>query len=77
LMEETAVPGENHRPATSHWQTLSHNFVLSTPRLSGIGTHSMDGHIWNPTITDICGNLIWRVQKTFLKVLLSPTIVNI
>ena len=27
LVEETGVPGENHRPATSHWQTLSHNVV--------------------------------------------------
>jgi hypothetical protein len=25
LVEETGVPGENHRPVTSHWQTLSHN----------------------------------------------------
>jgi len=25
LMEVTVVPGENHRPAASHWQTLSHN----------------------------------------------------
>jgi len=25
LEEETAVPGENHRPAASHWQTLLHN----------------------------------------------------
>ena len=25
------VPGENHRPLTSHWQTLSHNGVSSTP----------------------------------------------
>ena len=32
LMEETVVPGENHRPVTSHWQTLSHNVVSSTPR---------------------------------------------
>jgi hypothetical protein len=32
LVEETGVPGENHRPVTSHWQTLSHNVVLSTPR---------------------------------------------
>ena len=23
LMEETGVPGENHRPVASHWQTLS------------------------------------------------------
>jgi hypothetical protein len=33
LVEETEVLGENHRPAASHWQTLSHNVVSSTPRL--------------------------------------------
>ena len=26
------VPGENHRPVTSPWQTLSHKVVSSTPR---------------------------------------------
>ena len=31
LVEETGVTGENHRPVTSHWQTLSHNVVSSTP----------------------------------------------
>jgi hypothetical protein len=30
LVEETGVPGENHRPATSHEQSLSHNVVSST-----------------------------------------------
>jgi hypothetical protein len=25
LVVETGVPGENHRPATSHLQTLLHN----------------------------------------------------
>ena len=33
LVEETE---ENHRPAVSHWQTLSHNIVSSTPRLRGL-----------------------------------------
>jgi len=32
FVEEFAVPGENHRTAASHWQTLSHIVVLSTPR---------------------------------------------
>ena len=36
LVEETGVPGENHRHAASHWQTLSHNVVSSTTHLSGI-----------------------------------------
>jgi hypothetical protein len=27
LLEETGGPGENHRPAASHRQTLSHNVV--------------------------------------------------
>ena len=31
-MEETGVPGENHRPVANNWQTLSHNVVSSTPR---------------------------------------------
>ena len=33
LVEETRVPGENHRPVASHRQTLSsHNVVSSTHR---------------------------------------------
>jgi hypothetical protein len=31
LVEETGVPGENHRLVVSHWQTLSHNVVENTP----------------------------------------------
>ena len=33
--EKNRVSGENHRPAASHWQTVSHNVVSSTPRLRG------------------------------------------
>jgi len=40
LMEET---GENHITAESHRQTLSHNVVSSTPRLSGIRTYNVSG----------------------------------
>jgi len=40
LVEETGVPGENYRPASSHSQPLSHNVVSSTPRPSGIQTHN-------------------------------------
>jgi hypothetical protein len=32
LVEQSGVPGENHRHVASHWQTLSHNTVSSTPR---------------------------------------------
>jgi hypothetical protein len=35
LVEETWVLGENHRPAASHWQTLLHNVISSTPRHYG------------------------------------------
>jgi hypothetical protein len=31
LVEETRVPGETNQPSPSHWQTLSHNVVSSTP----------------------------------------------
>jgi hypothetical protein len=39
LVEETSVRRENHRPPASHGQTLSHNVVSSTPRLSWIRSH--------------------------------------
>ncbi len=32
LMEETGVSGENNPSGASHWQTLSHTVVSSTPR---------------------------------------------
>jgi hypothetical protein len=42
LMVEERV--ENHQPAASHWQTLSHNVVLNTPRLElEIRTHNVSG----------------------------------
>jgi len=38
LEEETE---ENHRPVESHWQTLSHNVVTSTPPLCVNRTHKV------------------------------------
>ena len=35
--------GGNQRPAASHLQTLSHNVVSSTPCLSRIRTHNVNG----------------------------------
>ena len=43
LMEETGVVRENHQPATSLQQTLSHNVVSNTPCLGGIQTHNVSG----------------------------------
>ena len=39
LVEETRVPGENHRHVASHWQTLSDNVVSSNARI-GRGSNS-------------------------------------
>jgi hypothetical protein len=41
LVEETGGPGENHRPVTSHWQTLSHKVVHLA--LVEIRTHNISG----------------------------------
>jgi hypothetical protein len=43
LMEETGASGDIHRPAASPWQTFPHNVVLSTPRLSGVRAHNVNG----------------------------------
>ena len=34
---------KNHRPVTSHWQTLSHNIVSSTPLPDAIRSHKVSG----------------------------------
>jgi hypothetical protein len=36
LVEETEVPGINHRPAASHWQTLSHSCIECTSPWTGL-----------------------------------------
>jgi hypothetical protein len=41
LVEETGVHGEDPRPASSHWQTLSHNVVNLA--LNEIPTHNTSG----------------------------------
>ena len=43
LLEKTGVHGENHRPAVSDCQILSHIVVSNTPRLSGIRTDNVNG----------------------------------
>jgi hypothetical protein len=32
IVSVSFIDWENHRPVANHWQTLSHNIVLSTPR---------------------------------------------
>jgi hypothetical protein len=39
VVEESREFEENHRPVASHRQTLSHNVVSSTPRLSGLNLY--------------------------------------
>jgi hypothetical protein len=49
LVEETGVPWEYHRPAASHWQTLSDIVVLLA--LSGSRTHNISSDSkWPGTI---------------------------
>ena len=46
LVEKTGVPRENHRPTASHWQTLSHYDVSSTPHMSRIWTPVSGDRYW-------------------------------
>jgi hypothetical protein len=43
LAEETGGPGENHQSVARERQTLSHNVISSTPRMSGILAHNFSG----------------------------------
>ena len=48
LVEETGVPGNTHRLAASHWQTLSHTVPSSTQNLAinGSRTYNVGGDIY-------------------------------
>jgi hypothetical protein len=69
LVEETAIPGENHRPVASHRQTSSLNVVVSTPRLAwfeltlvAIGTDCTDRYKSNYDVIKIQRH-IWKKDK--------------
>jgi hypothetical protein len=50
LVGETGVPGESHRPATSHWQTSSHNVdkVHYTVKSAFNSNYAkVEGHSWS------------------------------
>jgi hypothetical protein len=66
LVEETAIPGENHQPVAGHWQTSSHNFVSSTPRMSGFRTHNVsdDRH------TFLCMMIVTRLINIIIVLIL-------
>jgi hypothetical protein len=53
LMGETGVPGKNHQPAASHWQTLLHNVVKS--------------HI-SPWLTTTCSALHTMIHNHLLNI---------
>ena len=40
MVEETGLPGENHRRVVSLWQTLSHKCYRVHIAMSGIRTHN-------------------------------------
>ena len=56
--------GENHRPVSSHWQTLLHNVVSGTPHMNGfelttlvvINTDCMGSLLASNDVTDVCPN---------------------
>ena len=64
LVEETGVPSENHRPAASHWQTLSHNVVSSASHLSRIRAHnSISGDRHWRTNSIICFVYMFEIEQ--------------
>ena len=68
MVEEIWVCRENYRPVAIHWQTLSHNVVSSTPRLSRVRTHNGSGdrhwlHQSNYHTTTMAPIRFWKLFK--------------
>jgi hypothetical protein len=74
LVEETGVPGENHRPATSHRQTLSHNVVSNAPRLSGVRHHNVKNRYHEPTFSIHRSIQKWNISSRLLTITMMPIV---
>jgi hypothetical protein len=68
LVEKAGVPGENHQPVTSHWQTLWQNVVSSTPRQRGFElitaircwNCSLPEYTWNICSSELINNFLFN-----------------
>jgi hypothetical protein len=69
LVEESGVPGENHRPVTSHWQTLSHT-ITSTAAPRSVNITNMFSSKYSGGLH---GMIAWVFYiHLLLQLLLSP-----
>ena len=70
LVQNTRVPGENHRSATGHWQTLSHNEYTSPE------WDSNSQRLWGLVIGTDC---IGRYKSNYHTIMttLAPFIYNV
>jgi hypothetical protein len=70
LVEET---GENHRPVASHWQTLSHDVVSTTPH----HWQDSDREVYIPVPSSLAG--FWQrfIFHTPSDILYSETCLNL
>jgi hypothetical protein len=81
------LSGENHRPAASHWQTISHNVVSSTPSLSEV--HDVHKKKWikiflkefvNPSEIGLfpmnCNSDIFNISYSLQLISISHTFVS-
>jgi hypothetical protein len=59
LVEETEVPGENHRPVASNWQALLNNVASITPRLLFRIIPLIQ---WSVMFCRPCFNRFWRLK---------------
>ena len=62
LVEEIGVPGENHWPVVSHWQTLSHNCIEYTPPWVGFILTTLV-KIGTDSICNCDSTTIWSWQR--------------
>ena len=74
LVEETGVPGENHRHTASHWQTQSHNVVSSTHRHE-LGSNSQLKW-WKALIAQVVVNPTTILLKEISFILIADVILH-
>ena len=51
--KRVGVPGENHSHVATHWQTLSHNVISSTPCTKEECVHSQERTVMPPLLAEV------------------------
>jgi hypothetical protein len=76
VVAEIRIPREIHRPVASHWQTLSHIVLSSTPRHEILQQYCFPLNYWNCYTHIVSLNIVLKKKQLHFQILLLTIKLN-